>query len=194
MDNTPQQTSDEVLLAAMGAGDEAALDVFLHRHQDSLYRFVLRCTGDTSLASEIAQEAFVRAWFAAHSYHSDRGASGRTWLFHIARNLIRDRARRRNPFLRLFDRFREDVGEGVIPFENIPDKKPGPPELAEQRERRELLQKAIVQLPEKLRLPLVLCALEDMPQNEAAQILGISRKAVELRIRRAKDKLRTLLA
>ncbi len=177
----------------MAAGEDKALDIFMQRHQVRLYRFVLRCTGEPNLAADITQDSFVRTWFAANRYSSGKGASGRTWLFSIARNIVRDHARRRNPFVRMANWFIADKYGHNSTLETIPSRDAEPPAVAEQRELDDALKDAITRLPDKLRMPLVMCVIEGIPQEEAAQILGTSRKAVELRIRRAKDKLRRCL-
>lgn len=193
MDHGIQEPSDEDLLARMSIGEKHALDRFLLRHQERLYRFVLRSTNDPQLAADITQESFVRVWFSANRYSPDKGASGKTWLFSIARNLVRDHARRRNPFVRMSNWFgMGNDNMGSLP-EIVTNHVAEPPAIAEKQEEEEALKAAIARLPDKLRMPLILCALEEMPQEEVAQILGTSRKAVELRIRRAKEMLRRQL-
>lgn len=73
--------------------DEAFAD-----HGRAIFAFALNSTRDSSIAEDCVQETFVRAWRARENYQSSR-ASGRTWLFAIARNVVIDqvRARQRRP-------------------------------------------------------------------------------------------------
>lgn len=188
------QPSDEELIVAVAAGEARALDVFMTRHQSSLYRFLFRATNDATLAADLAQESFVRVWFRAGHFRRDKGASVRTWLFSIALNLFRDdlRRRRRPAWGLPFSFFRRDGAAEL--FESVPDPALTPGVRAEAGDELDRLQVAIAGLPENLRVPLVLCALEGLSQSEAAEVLGTSRKAVELRVRRAKEKLGESLA
>lgn len=168
------------------------MDVFVRRHQEALYGFALRYTGNATLAREIAQETFVRAWLRAASFRPDSKATVKTWLYAIALNLARDEARRRSRWGRIFIWFDETNGHDPAP--ETSDLQTLPPDIhADGHERLEALQSAIARLPEKLRAPLVLCALEGLSQNEAAVVLGTTRKGVEQRIQRARAKLRDCL-
>ena len=91
--------SDESLLAGLALGDGDAGTVFVRRHQRRVFGVALRLVGDTTLAEDIAQEAFARAWRHAAAYDSRRG-SVTTWLLTITRNLAIDslRVRRADPF------------------------------------------------------------------------------------------------
>jgi RNA polymerase sigma-70 factor (ECF subfamily) len=79
---------------------DAALRAVYDAHGGELYRFARRSLGDSGLAEEAVQEAFVRAWRASATYDPAR-ASQRTWLFAILRNVVIDmvRARRSRPAL-----------------------------------------------------------------------------------------------
>jgi RNA polymerase sigma factor (sigma-70 family) len=93
--------ADEELLAAWRAGDKQAGSELFGRHFDSLYRFFAHKVGDDS--EELVQRSFVGALESIERFRGD--ASVRTWLFAIARNILRqwiwerDRARRREDVL-----------------------------------------------------------------------------------------------
>jgi RNA polymerase sigma factor (sigma-70 family) len=90
--------SDEALVAAFAAGDTDAATTFVRRHQARVFGLAVTMVGDPSVAEEIAQEAFTRAWRHAESYDARRGKVA-TWLLTITRNLAIDhlRARRTEP-------------------------------------------------------------------------------------------------
>lgn len=83
-------------LVAPSAGDlsdEVGIRAAYQAHGGELYRFAYRQLGDGGAAQDVVQEAFVRAWRAAHAYDPHL-ATLRTWLFSITRNVIIDRVRR----------------------------------------------------------------------------------------------------
>lgn len=89
---------DETLLAAMAVGDQRAGAVFVRRHQRGVYGLAVTICRDASLADDIAQQAFERAWRHAASFDARRGTA-RVWLHTIARRLCIDamRAQRTTP-------------------------------------------------------------------------------------------------
>ena len=184
--------SDLPLLERLVAGEDLALNELIQRHRDTLFSFAFRYLRDESAAHDIVQECFVRLYFKAASFKPH--STVKTWLYTIAANLCRDR-------LRWLGRRRNDVsldappadGNGETRTEQA-DASPLPSEKTIQSDRFATLQKAIDQLPHKLRLAVVLCSLEGKTHQEAADILGTTPKTVELRVYHAKAKLRELLA
>lgn len=92
------RASDAALVSALTLDDEAAAAAFVRRFQGPVHGLAVSITRDATLAQDIAQEAFLRAWRAASSYDPRRG-SVLTWLLTITRNLAIDaiRARRSTP-------------------------------------------------------------------------------------------------
>lgn len=180
---------DLPLLRALQAGDESALNELINRHREPLFRFVLRYVQDYAVAREVLQEVFVRTYLKARTF--EPRATVKTWLFTIALNLCRDRARRltRRPVEVSLD---APVRETTV-GSRVADPAPGPDETTIRREDANRLERAIAQLPLNLREPLILFALEERPQKEVAAILNITPKAVETRVYQAKAKLRILL-
>ena len=80
--------ADEALVAAARAGDAQAFTQLVRRHQDFVYRFILRRCPRPADAVDIAQEAFLRAWSQAGQFRGDSKFS--TWVIGIARNLLRE--------------------------------------------------------------------------------------------------------
>jgi RNA polymerase sigma-70 factor (ECF subfamily) len=167
-------------VAALQAGDTAALDLLMKRHHAEVTGFIWRMTGNHRDAEELAQETFVRAFFQIQQYRPR--APFAAWLYRIARNLC-------------FDYFRSRAQRQKsqnIPLNeawNVPESAPS----ASQDEAAHLLQESICDLPVHLREPLVLTALEGMSHEEAGRRLGISSKAVEVKCYRAREKLRVFL-
>jgi len=181
--------ADLPLLEAIQTGDEPALEALMERHQAPLYYFVLRYCGDEQEAREVVQETFVRAFFKAGSFQPR--SKVKTWLFTIAINLCRDAGRRRSR-APAFVSFDQPAPEGKPPLE-VADEGIRADESAAREEELRHLRLAIDRLPEKLKAPLVLCVLEQRSHKEAADLLSTTTKTIELRIYRARKKLRKVM-
>ena len=92
------RADDAAAMAGFARGDADAATALVRRFQGRVYGMALGITRDPSLAEDVAQEAFVRAWRAAATYDARRG-SVTTWLLTITRNVAIDatRARRDTP-------------------------------------------------------------------------------------------------
>jgi len=181
--------ADLPLLEAIRTGDEPALEALMERHQSTLFYFVLRYCGNEHDAREVVQETFVRAYFKAGSFQPR--STVKTWLFTIALNLCRDAGRRRSRAPKLVS-LDQPATEGKPPLE-ITDDGVTADERTARVEELDHLRQAIDRLPEKLKVPLILCVLEQCSHKEAADLLSITPKTVELRIYRAKKKLRGMM-
>ncbi len=173
------ERDDAALVAAVLAGDQRAFTQLMRRHKDSLYRFVRGYVGDSSEAYDLVQEAFVAAWHALPRY--DRQRSFGIWLKRIAINKCRDWRRRRA--VREFFYKAEDI--------NRPGLDIAQPIVSANEHEDDLawLDNAIAVLPSTLKEPLLLSLTEDMSHRDIAEALGLTAKAVEVRIYRAKRAL-----
>lgn len=87
---------DDALLAALAVGEPDAASVFVHRFQRRVFGLAVTITADRTLAEDVAQQAFERAWRHAGSFDARRGSVA-TWLLAITRNLAIDAMRVRRP-------------------------------------------------------------------------------------------------
>ena len=152
-----------------------------------LYRFVRRYVGDEAEAHDVLQEAYASAWLAMRRYDPARPFD--VWLRSIALNKCRDWSRRRTV---------RRVVRGVMGLDTpeataVGDDAPTPEARLDDQRRAETLQRALSDLPDALKAPLLLAALEGRPHAEIATILHITPKAVETRIARARKKLSEIL-
>ena len=175
------ECSDGELAALALAGRQAAYSELLGRHRDGVFRLVRGSIGDEDAALDVTQEAFIAAFAALKSFDGTR--SFKTWVARIALNKCRDWARRRA--VRRFFSFALPIeAAATISDDSIP---------ADQQlsDRAELacVREGIAKLPSAIREPLILRTIEGMTQTETAEILGISEKAVETRLYRARAKL-----
>lgn len=172
---------DAAAVAAALAGREDAFGWLMARHRDSVYRFARGQTGDAGEALDVVQECFVAAFAALRRY--DPARPFRSWLLAIAVNKCRDWYRRRA--VRSFFTF-------ALPLDNardLGDEAPDPEASLGSAQAVAQIRQALLDLPANLREPLLLCTIEGLEQAEAGAVLGISRKAVETRIHRARQKL-----
>jgi RNA polymerase sigma factor CnrH len=177
--------SDAALVAATLAGDEGAFTVLVGRNKKWLYRYIHRYVRDESEAQDVLQESLIAAWRALKSYDPNRPLE--FWLRRIALNKCRDRARRlavRRILLPWSGGAREAAAVDPAPTAD---------ESLAENEDLKRARAAIEALPGRLRDPLILTAIEGLSQAEAAEILGITVKAVEGAVYRAKKQLSEIL-
>lgn len=169
------------------AGSEAALGTLMHRWELPLKRLLARIVQNTRDAEELAQAAFVRVWEQRARYRA--GAEFRPWLFAIGVNLARNRLRwwRRRPEVSLDAWMENEPASGATGDAGAPGE-------LERGELAEAVRQAVAGLPLPLREALVLQEYELLSHAEIAATLGCTPKAVEGRIRRAREHLRKPLA
>ena len=175
-----QPDLDLPLVRALQAGDENALNELIRKYQEPLFRFICRYTGDEETARDILQETFVRLYFGIQRFRPR--AKFVTWLYSIAMNLCRDYARSKE--------HRQSFATESLDASNVHRRvlaaDRGLAADVESHERMANLQKAIEELPHDLRTTLLLFAVEGRSQQECGELLGISAKAVETRVYRAR--------
>lgn len=178
--STPTPIDDDSALSARAAaGDRPAYGALIRRWQTPLWQIARRYTGDAGEAEDIVQIVFVAFWQRL----SEVGAPGHAGAFlrRSTLNACRDWSRRRA--VRAFFFRASQLDERVVALGVEADK-------ADTDASLSLLDGLIAKLPASLKEPLILCALESLSHKEAAIVLGISPKAVENRIARAKAALR----
>ena len=177
--------SDAALAARAIKGDRSAFSLIVRRHQEPLYRFIRRYVGDADEAYDLLQETFVSAWQALGRYDPERPAA--TWLRRIALNKCRDWGRRR-AVRRFF------YGAGTLDDTMVAAGTSASASADDDNEAAlTSLDNAIAALPTQLKEPLLLTAFEGMSQAAAGKALGISAKAVETRVYRARKLLAEML-
>ena len=181
---TTAAREDAELMRRVQSGDQVALGTLMERWELPVKSVIGRIVLNTSEAEELAQEAFVRVWQQRDKY--DPAASFRPWLFTIAANLARNRLRwwKRRPIVAL------DDWTELPEYTNAPGSSDA---MLETAERMQAVRDAIALLPVDLREALVLFEYEHMSYSEIAEALGATTKAVESRIARARERLRTSL-
>ncbi len=175
-------------MADLANGDDNALNRLMDRHGDLVFRFLIRSLGDEQDALDLAQETFVRVYKQRARYRPTR--KFRSWLLTISSNLARDRIRwrRRHPEVAL--PMPDELEESLSASTAMPQQ---PDEISCSNEQSSKIREAIMNLPEDLRLAVVLFHYQGNSYEEIGEILNCSTKAVDSRLYRAKKLLRERL-
>ncbi|MGD0611366.1 MAG: RNA polymerase sigma factor [Anaerolineales bacterium] len=166
------------------AGESSATEKLIQEYQKDVYRLALSILEDPDEAEEGAQEAFIAALRGLDSFHAD--SSLKTWIFSITINICRTRLRRRRARERL-----KQIMNGLFYLQNK-DNHP-PEETVLQNEADARMQRAIRELGEKLRLPIILRYYHDLSTAEIAETLDIPQGTVHSRLNTARERLRRYL-
>jgi RNA polymerase sigma factor (sigma-70 family) len=175
------ELADGQLVTLALNGDRRAFPVLMTRYERVLRGLVQRRVRSPEDAADIVQDTLLSAWAALQTYTANRPFQ--VWLVHIALNKCRDWGRRRSVRQR-----------SAIYLEDLaPDLEADAETALIQAQAAHAFQGALSQLPEALRQPLTLTALDGLSQRDAAEQLGVSVKGVETRVRRARLALREAL-
>ncbi len=172
------ETTDEALIGALAGRDTRALAELVRRHGGWAVRFATRLTGSPESAEEVVQDAFLRLWNGARDWQGR--ARFTTWFYRVVHNLAIDELRRRRRAYEPLD-------------EALEDPTPTPVERLESERRAARVRAALATLPQRQRTALVLSHYENLPQAEAAAIMGISEGALESLLSRGRASLRERL-
>lgn len=169
--------TDLDLLKKSALGDGSAFAVFVARYQAAVFRHAMCLSGNKQDAEDLLQETFLSAFKAAGQFRGE--ASGKTWLFHIARNAA----------LRAMNH-QQTVSESELPLDGLALRagwgSSNPESLAMLAEDRQRLENALSALPKEEAEILFLRQWQRLSGEETASVLGISLSAVKSRLHRAR--------
>ena len=171
---------DDVLLRRAAKGDEEAFLLIYRRHQAAIYRFALRMTGNTWAAEEIVQDVFMTLMRDPKKYDASRGALG-AFLYGVARNRVMKHLERLPREVALEVKNEDGTGSGIV----LQDAST-PAMWLEKRERVRQVRDAVQELPVEFREAVVLCELEELSYEEAAQMAGCPIGTIRSRLHRGK--------
>jgi RNA polymerase sigma-70 factor (ECF subfamily) len=178
-----QPEDDVKLLKAIAARDEAALAQLYDRYRVILFGLLMRILSNREEAEDVLQEVFLQVWRKAEDFDENRGRPF-TWLVTLARSRGIDRLRT----LAARDRVAEAGAKEVV--EVISDAATD----AFKSEQRGLVNKALAQLPDEQKRPLMLAYFDGLTQSEIATRLGAPLGTVKTRMRTGMMNLREQLA
>jgi RNA polymerase sigma-70 factor (ECF subfamily) len=169
------EPSDPELVERARAGEREAFGFLYRRHQVYVYRFARAMTGSSALAEDIVQEVFLALMRDLERYDASR-AGLRTYLFGIARNLARYKARSVRRLISL------DQAEEACEFED-----PAAALSANQETRR--MRRCLAGLPARYREVIILCDLQELDYAAAAAVLSVPTGTVRSRLHRGRQLL-----
>lgn len=181
------EQNDAELVKQTLCGNTSAYNTLVQRYQRQVYNLAYRMLGNAEDAGDLVQETFLRAFGALNSFRQD--ASFLTWLYKIASNLCIDQLRSRKAKGALS--LDVELEEGREPAAS--PRNGGPEDSAMRGAVQETVQRAILNLPEKYRIVVVMRHLQDMSVNEIARILDLPTGTVKTHLFRARDMLRERL-
>lgn len=177
----PETSTDEALVAATLAGDEAAFAEIVGRHKRRVFGTASRFARDPQQLEDLAQEIFLRAFRHLGKFRGE--APFEHWLARLAVSACYD-------FLRRERRVREQTSLDALTLE-FHD--PAPDAERSARAAREVLARAMLQLSPDEQLIVTLCELEERTIRETALLTGWSEGNVKVRAFRARERLRKIL-
>jgi len=189
METIDTAEQDRADMERLASGHDAALNALMERHAGPVYQFLYRMLSDEEDANDFAQETFARVYRYRARYD---GGKFTTWLYTIASNLARNEYRRRgrHPNVSLEAECGE---EGKTLGETLRSSQAAPNDEADSAERQRAVRDAVNDLPAELKQAVVLCEWEEMSASDAAAVLNTTKRAVESRLYRARQRLREQL-
>ena len=174
------QANEMELVTRAQYGDRNAFSELVRIHSLGVLNVIYRMCGDMQVAEDAAQETFIQAWLRLQSYRPQ--SSFRNWLYRIAVNMAIDMLRKDKRIL-----------PGKIEDLNLRDSEPGPEAVVASAERTEMVQEAVLTLPDASRAVLVLREFEGLSYQEISESLEIPVGTVMSRLNYARKLLREKL-
>lgn len=163
-------------------GDEEAFGVLVKKYRTKVFNLAYSLTRDRDAADDLAQESFIKAYFALPRFKLKSGFG--TWLYRIAMNTVKDYLRKKGRIREVA--FGKEIEHLVIQEDEMERKE----KKQQEEQNRRLVHEAIQSLPEKYQLILSLRDIQGFSYGEIADILNISPGTVDSRLHRARKSLR----
>ena len=178
-----ERNLDQELVERVQSGEKAAFDILVRKYEHKLANVISRYIHDQSEVLDVAQDAFIKAYRALPNFRGD--SAFYTWLYRIAINTAKNHlvaASRRPPKNDIDAQEAEqfEAGSGLKEYAT-------PERLALRSELAGTIQNAIEELPEELRVAIVLRELEGLSYDEIASAMECPIGTVRSRIFRARD-------
>jgi RNA polymerase sigma-70 factor (ECF subfamily) len=181
---------DQVNIARAQAGDKAAFNNLIRKHEARAYQYAFRLTRNPEEAADIVAEAFVRIYNALHNFKGQSAFS--TWMYRILTNCFLDirKRERTRPTTSLETTLQTPDGEME---RQIEDPHRDPHEEMERNERERRVERAVALLPEYQRAMIIMYHAEMMSYEDIAAALDLPIGTVKSRLNRARLSLREIL-
>lgn len=169
-------------------GDESSFRVLVERYQQLVIGTVARMIG-TADAEDIAQQVFLNVWKSASRWRPQSHAKFTTWLLTITKRLVFNESRRRSRSHLI----PQTLEEREVSQEHV-EPSPAPDAQILEDELHCAIESAMLLLPEKERMAVILRRHQEMPYEEIALVLGVSVPSVKSLLFRARISLKQQLA
>jgi RNA polymerase sigma-70 factor (ECF subfamily) len=186
--------SDEDLMLSCRDGDQGAFETLYRRYEKTIFTFIYRMVLSAPDAEDLCQETFLKVFRAKKKYR--KTAKFKTWLFHIALNLCRDRIRRmkfRSHSSLNSPAFSHDSEEIRIQ-QSICDCSSNPTKRAQTDEIQTLVRQAFTKLPRQQRTVVILRQYHDLKFSEIAEIMNCPLGTAKSLNHRGREKLMKALS
>lgn len=166
------------------AGDEQAVEMFIHAYEADVFRLALSMVNDSFVAAEIAQETFLSALRSLRNYREE--SSLKAWLFTITLNASRSYLRKQ----KVLQKLRDSLG-ALLRLDS--QKSISPEDRTILNEKEKAVWDALNELDEGFRTVIILRYFQNLPVAEIAEILSIPEGTVHSRLHTARERLRNVL-
>ena len=166
------------------AGDDSAIEQLIMAYQSGIFKLTLSVLNDPIEAHEATQDTFIAALGALNTYREK--SSLKAWLYTIGLNISRNRLRKRKTLERL-----NNTLQAIFRVQT--QKTASPEDAIIQNEKDAALWKALNQLGEKHRIPLVLRYFHNLSTAEIAEVLNVNEGTIHSRLHIGRERLRVEL-
>ena len=170
---------DRFLLKGVMKQDPKSFEQLVKKYSDAFYRFCYRFLQDKEKTEDILQEAFLKLWAKPQLWDQSHKTKFTSWFYKILMNLCLDEKRKKK-WLSLFGFLGEDPRESCL-------------NRLIKEEKQLMLEKEILKLPQKYQTVLHLSYFEGISNQEAADMMGVTVKAFQSTLMRAKNKIKKQL-
>lgn len=182
---TPRQADDRELVRRAQEGDKAAFEVLVRKHQGRVFAVAGGILRNREDVEDTAQQVFLKAYFSLKRF--DQRAAFSTWLYKITVNECWDLLRRRKVRPLVYES--ELSEEQAHLYQSTEEKPEHAPDVSEQMETRQQLDRWLDCLDERDRVILVLKEVQGFTVTEIAEMMGINGNTVKVRLFRARQRI-----
>jgi RNA polymerase sigma-70 factor (ECF subfamily) len=184
-DSVPEASDESLLLKYRDAGDTGAFEALMHRYEKPLFHYLVHYLRSAALAEEVVQATFLRLYQKCHRFAENHQV--RPWLYSIATHLAIDALRKEGRHHVVSLEQGPDLAghDHAIPIGLLDSHTPTPLEEVVSRERARWMRRSVAELPEPLRVIIVLSYFQGFTLHEVAEILQLPLGTVKSRLHKA---------
>ena len=175
---------DAPLVAAWKGGDDSAFEELVRRHEQRVFRLLMRMMGNRAEAEDVAQEAFLSLYRHGKRFRSEARFS--TFVYRVAANAALNRRRTLGRTRARLEKLAVRQAAG----DDLPQQPRDPEDSTLGGELSQGVRAALETLSPSLRMPVILYDIEGLSYAEIASVLGVAEGTVKSRIHRARKALR----